>query len=113
MDVTQILKQFNVDPDKAQQAWAVAKQMGAGVHTKEQALKVLADKGIDKNALNKISGYLKSPMAGVVASMAGGTLEKIRADFNSLIGSAPTTKTTSVDTSSDKLAKYKNALRQL
>lgn len=112
MDVTQILKQFNIDPDKAQQAWAVAKQMGAGVHTKEQALKVLAEKGIDSNALNKIGGYLNSPMAGIVASMTGVNLEKVRADFNSLIGSAPTTKITPVDTS-DKLTKYKNALRQL
>lgn len=109
MDVTKILKQFNIDPDKAQQAWATAKEMGAGVHTKEQALKVLADKGIDNQALQKIGTYINSPAATMVASMAGVNIEKVRADFNALTGGTPQSKTTPID----RLSKYKNGLRQL
>jgi len=109
MDVTQILKQFNIDPVKAQQAWATAKEMGAGVQTKEQAMKLLADKGIDNQALQKIGTYINSPMANIVASMAGVNIDKVRTDFNALLGGSSQNKTTPVD----RLSKYKNGLRQL
>lgn len=108
MDVMQIMKQLNINPQQAKQAWQMAQQMGAGVKTKEQAMKVLAEKGIDNNALNKISGYINSPMADMVGSIMGINVAKVRKDFNSLLNNTPT-----ATGGSDVLSKYKNGLKQL
>ena len=110
MDVMQILKQLNINPQQAQKAWAMAQQMGAGVKTKEQAMKVLAEKGIDKAQLQKMSAYINSPMADMIGNMAGVNVAKIRQDFNSLLEDKPTTVITPVDNS---LSKYKKGLQQL
>ena len=104
----QILKQLNINPQQAMKAWSMAQQMGAGVKTKEQAMKLLAEKGIDKNQLQKIGSYINSPMADMVGNMAGVNITKIRQDFNSLLEDKPTTTITPVS-----LDKYKKGLQQL
>ena len=109
MDVMQIMKQLNINPQQAKQAWQMAQQMGAGVKTKEQAMKVLAEKGIDNNALNKIGGYINSPMADMVGSIMGVNVAKVRKDFNSLLNNAPAP----TSGGNDALSKYKQGLKQL
>lgn len=114
MDMAQILKQFNIDPMQAQQAWKAAQQMGAGVQTKEQALKLLASKGIDYNALKKMSAYINHPLAGMAAQMAGVNIEKVRKDFDNLINTgAGTNKITPAVKGGDILSKYKQGYKQL
>ena len=108
MDVMQLMKQLNINPAQAKQAWQMAQQMGAGVKTKEQAMKLLAEKGIDNNALNKIGTYINSPMADMVGGIMGVNVEKVRKDFNSLLNNTPT-----ATGGSDVLSKYKNGLKQL
>lgn len=98
------MKQFNINPQQATQAWGIAKQMGAGIKTKEQAMRMLAEKGIDQNALAQIGSYINSPMADVLGGAMGVNITKVRQDFNSLVNNAP---------SNDLLAKYKNGLRQV
>jgi len=115
--------------NKVLQAWQAASEMSVGVHTKEQALGVLRNNGVDGGAMQKISKYINHPLAGVAAKMAGVNIVKFREDFNSLtdlLGTnspqvptsniqAPTsTKITPISTSgNDPLAKYKNGLQQL
>jgi hypothetical protein len=111
MDVQQILKQLNINPQQAMKAWSMAQQMGAGVKTKEQAMRVLAEKGIDKAKLQQIGTYINSPMADMIGSMAGVNVTKIRQDFNSLLEDKPATTITPIN--SDAMSKYKNGLKQL
>ena len=106
MDFQQILKQLNINPQQAMQAWQTAQKMGAGVKTKEQAMKVLAEKGIDNNALQKIGTYINSPIADMVGSMMGVNVAKVRKDFNSLLGE-------NSSTSNNSLEKYRKGLKQL
>lgn len=116
MDVQKIMQALNVNPqmrDKAMQAWQTANEMGQGVHTKQEALKLLAEKGIDRNALQKVGSYINHPLAGVAAKMAGVNLERIREDFNSLLNDTQTTITPVKPNNNDPLAKYKNSLHQL
>lgn len=74
------------------------------MQTKEQAMRILTEKGIDQNALNKISNYINSPMADMLGSVMGVDVNKVRQDFNSLVNTTP---------NNDLLAKYKNGLRQV
>lgn len=135
VNIQQILNSLNVNPamqNKVMQAWQAASEMSAGVHTKEQALGVLRNNGVDGGAMQKISKYINHPLAVVAAKMAGVNIVKFREDFNSLadlLGSnspqvpitsnaqAPTsgnTRITPISTSgNDPLAKYKNGLQQL
>lgn len=112
MDIAQMMKQFNINPQQAKQAWAAAQQMGAGVKTKEQAMKLLAEKGIDQGTLQKIGSYINSPMADMLGGMMGVNVEKVRKDFNSLLNDKPSNVTTT-SVGSDILSKYKNGLKQL
>lgn len=113
MDVmSQMMKQFNINPEKAQQAWSIAKEMGAGAHTKQQALKLLQEKGIDRNALMRIGEYLNHPAASGLASMAGVNINKIKQDFNSLLGSQSNIHPSN-SKGVDPLNKYRNGLKQL
>ena len=127
VNIQEILNSLNVNPamqNKVMQAWQTASEMSAGVRTKEQALGVLRNNGIDSGAMQKISKYINHPLAGVAANMVGVNIVKFREDFNSLaelLGTsspqAPTngyTKITPISTSgNDPLAKYKNGLQQL
>ena len=115
MDVLgQIMKQFNIDPAKAQEAWAIAKEMGAGVKTKQQAMKLLAEKGIDRNALVRIGEYLDHPAAAGLAKFTGVNLPAIKRDFNSLLGETSSgASITPVNNGSDPLAKYRKGYKQL
>jgi len=112
MDITQMMKQFNINPQQAKQAWAAAQQMGAGVKTKEQAMKLLAEKGIDQCTLQKIGGYINSPMADMLGGMMGVNVEKVRKDFNSLLNDKPS-NVPAISGSSDILSKYRKGLKQL
>ena len=107
MDLMQILKQYNIDINQAQQAWQQAKQMASGVETKEQAMNLLNKKGIDRAALEKIGGYINSPIADVIAKAANVNIDKVRRDFNSFVGGENTTK------SHNSLDKYRKGLKQL
>lgn len=103
------MKQLNINPQQAQQAWKIAKDMGVGVHTKEQALNLLKQKGIDNPTLEKIGSYINSPMADMAASVMNVNINKVRQDFNSLVGSG-NVKTTPKN---DNLTKYRNGYKQL
>lgn len=107
MDLMQILKQYNIDINQAQQAWSAAKQMASGVQTKEQAIKLLNQKGIDRAALEKIGGYINSPIADIVAKATNVNIDKVRRDFNSFVGGQNST------TSNNSLDKYRKGLKQL
>lgn len=115
MDVlAQVMKQFNINPEKAQEAWKIAKEMGAGVQTKQQAMKLLAEKGIDRQTLVKIGGYLDHPAAAGLAKFTGVNLPAIKRDFNSLLSdTAPTNTTTTTNNGDDPLAKYRKGFKQL
>jgi ABC-type oligopeptide transport system substrate-binding subunit len=112
MDIAQMMKQFNINPQQAKQVWAAAQQMGAGVKTKEQAMKLLAEKGIDQGTLQKIGGYINSPMADMLGGMMGVNVEKVRKDFNSLLNDKSSNVPT-ISGSSDILSKYRKGLKQL
>lgn len=114
MDVlAQVMKQFNIDPSKAQEAWKIAKEMGAGVQTKQQAMKLLAEKGIDRNALVKIGGYLDHPAAAGLAKFTGVNLPAIKRDFNSLLGDTAPTSVSQTGKADDALVKYRKGYKQL
>lgn len=80
--------------------------MGVGVHTKEQALSLLQQKGIDRQTLEKIGGYINSPMADMAAGVMNVNIQKVRQDFNSLLNGKSTNNT-------DVLSKYRNGYKQL
>lgn len=127
LNVQAILNQLNVNPqmqNKIMTAWQTASEMSAGVQTKEQALGVLKQNGIDRKALEKISKYINHPMATMAANFADVNIGKVRSHFNILMDmmgegttQAPTTgatKITQIPTNGDDpLAKYKIGLRQL
>ena len=127
LNVQAILNQLNVNPQmqsKVMSAYQTATELAAGVQTKEQALNVLKQNGIDRQAMQKISKYLNHPLATMAAGFADVNISKVRSHFNilmDLMGSSEQqtpadgiTKITQVSTSGiDPLEKYKNGLRQL
>ena len=126
LNVQAILNQLNVNPqmqNKVMSAYQTATELAAGVQTKEQALSVLKQNGIDRNAMQKISKYLNHPLATMAAGFADVNINKVRSHFNILMdmmGASNTQETTSElqaptsgITSTDPLAKYKTGLRQL
>lgn len=127
LNVQAILNQLNVNPQmqsKVMSAYQTATELAAGVQTKEQALNVLKQNGIDRQAMQKISKYLNHPLATMAAGFADVNISKLRSHFNilmDLMGSSEQrtpaggiTKITQVSTSGiDPLEKYKNGLRQL
>ena len=127
LNVQAILNQLNVNPQmqsKVMSAYKTAAELSAGVQTKEQALSVLKQNGIDRQAMQKISKYLNHPLATMAAGFADVNISKVRSHFNilmDLMGSSEQqtpaggiTKITQVSTSGiDPLEKYKNGLRQL
>lgn len=127
LNVQAILNQLNVNPqmqNKVMSAYKTAAELSAGVQTKEQALNVLKQNGIDRQAMQKISKYLNHPLATMAAGFADVNISKVRSHFNILMDmmgegttQAPTTgatKITQIPTNGDDpLAKYKNGLRQL
>lgn len=126
LNVQAILNQLNVNPQmqsKVMSAYQTATELAAGVQTKEQALNVLKQNGIDRNAMQKISKYLNHPLATMAAGFADVNISKVRSHFNILMDMMGTSGTqeissglqapTSEVTSGDPLAKYKNGLRQL
>ena len=127
LNVQAILNQLNVNPqmqNKVMSAYKTAAELSAGVQTKEQALNVLKQNGIDRQAMQKISKYLNHPLATMAAGFADVNINKVRSHFNILMDmmgegttQAPTTgatKITQIPTNGDDpLAKYKNGLRQL
>ena len=127
LNVQAILNQLNVNPQmqsKVMSAYKTAAELSAGVQTKEQALTVLKQNGIDRQAMQKISKYLNHPLATMAAGFADVNISKVRSHFNILMDmmgagttQAPTTgatKITQIPTNGDDpLAKYKNGLRQL
>ncbi|MBR5172783.1 MAG: hypothetical protein IKW14_05245 [Phascolarctobacterium sp.] len=127
LNVQAILNQLNVNPQmqsKVMSAYKTAAELSAGVQTKEQALNVLKQNGIDRQAMQKISKYLNHPLATMAAGFADVNISKVRSHFNilmDLMGSSEQqtpaggiTKITQVSTSGiDPLEKYKNGLRQL
>ena len=73
LNVQAILNQLNVNPqmqNKVMSAYETATELAAGVQTKEQALSVLKQNGIDRNAMQKISKYLNHPLATMAAGFA-------------------------------------------
>ena len=126
LNVQTILNQLNVSPEmqnKVISAYQTASELAAGVQTKEQALSVLKQNGVDRNAMQKISKYLNHPLATMAAGFADININKVRSHFNILMDAMGTSSTqettselqapTSGITSTDPLAKYKNGLRQL
>ena len=127
LNVQAILNQLNVNPqmqNKVMSAYKTAAELSAGVQTKEQALNVLKQNGIDRQAMQKISKYLNHPLATMAAGFADVNINKVRNHFNILMDmmgegttqapSVGATKITQIPTSgNDPLAKYKNGLQQL
>lgn len=126
LNVQTILNQLNVSPEmqnKVISAYQTASELAAGVQTKEQALSVLKQNGVDRNAMQKISKYLNHPLATMAAGFADININKVRSHFNILMDAMGTCSTqgkpselqvpASGMASTDPLAKYKNGLRQL
>ena len=119
MDIKKIAQTLNLNPETTNRvldAWTQAQQMGSGVRTKQDALNLLANKGIDAKKLETVGKYLNHPMANVIAGFAGVNIDKVRKDFESLSGSSSTEgqqpKTNNVN-STGVIDKYRKGLKQL
>lgn len=89
MNVGTIAKWLNLPPEKQialEKAWEVASVAAQGVSSREDAMRVLAEKNIGANILDKAAGYLNNPIASVAAQAMGINLDKMRQDINSLRG---------------------------
>lgn len=119
MDIKKIAQTLNLNSETTNRvldAWSQAQQMGSGVKTKQDALNLLANKGIDAKKLETVGKYLNHPMANVIAGFAGVNIDKVRKDFASLSGSSSTEvqqpKTNNVN-STGVIDKYRKGLKQL
>lgn len=93
MNAATVAKWLNLSPERAtalEKAWDVASTAAAGVKSKEDAMRVLAEKNIGGDVLDKAAGYLNNPIANVAAKAVGINLEQMRNDINSLRGAQPT-----------------------
>lgn len=89
MNVGTIAKWLNLPPEKQialEKAWEVASVAAQGVSSREDAMRVLAEKNIGADILDKAAGYLNNPIASVAAQTMGINLDKMRQDINSLRG---------------------------
>lgn len=94
MNVGTIAKWLNLPPEKQtalEKAWEVASVAAQGVNSREDAMRVLAEKNIGADILNKAAGYLNNPIASVAAQTMGINLDKMRQDINSLRSATGTT----------------------
>ncbi len=89
MNAATVAKWLNLSPERAtalEKAWNVASTVAAGVHSKEDAIKVLAERNIGGDVLEKAAGYLDNPVADLAAKAAGINLAQMKNDINSLRG---------------------------
>jgi hypothetical protein len=89
MNAGSIAKWLNLPPEKQtalEKAWEVATVAAQGVNSREDAMRVLAEKNIGADILDKAAGYLNNPIASVAAQAIGINLDKMRQDINSLRG---------------------------
>lgn len=87
MNAQTVAKFLNLSPEKTtalEKAWSVASTAAAGVNSREDAMKVLAEKNIGDDVLEKAVGYLNSPVASIASKMTGIDIDRIRSDINSL-----------------------------
>lgn len=118
MDIKKVLQTLNLNSETANrvmEAWKQAEQMGSGVNTKQEALNLLASKGIDAQKLEAVGKYLNHPMANIVAGVAGVNLDRVRKDFSSLTNATHTT-VTKVNNQNNPIGvmdKYRKGLNQL
>ena len=110
MNVGTIAKWLNLPPEKQtalEKAWEVASVAAQGVNSREDAMRVLAEKNIGADILNKAAGYLNNPIASVAAQTMGINLDKMRQDINSLRNASPQQQqqTSSLDAQMDALRK--------
>lgn len=114
MNAQTVAKMLNLSPEKAaalEKAWSVASAAAAGVNSREDAMRVLAEKNIGNDILDKANSYLNNPLAGIAAQAAGINLDKIRNDINSLRNTGtPSQPVQQVDAQMDIL---KRGLQQL
>lgn len=117
MDIKKVLQTLNLNSDtvnRVMEAWRQAEQMGSGVRTKQEALNLLASKGIDAQKLETVGKYLNHPMANIVAGVAGVNIDKVRQDFSSLSGGVNNQRTTTKTKNSiGVIDKYRKGLNQL
>lgn len=93
MNAATVAKWLNLSPERAtalEKAWNVASTVAAGVHSKEDAMRVLAERNIGGEVLEKAAGYLDNPIADVAAKAAGINLDQMKNDINSLRGAQHT-----------------------
>lgn len=117
MNVGTIAKWLNLPPEKQtalEKAWEVASVAAQGVSSREDAMRVLAEKNIGADILDKAANYLNNPIASVAAQTMGINLNKMRQDINSLRSATGTTfnaspqqqqQTNSLDAQMDALRK--------
>ena len=89
MNAGTIAKWLNLPPEKQtalEKAWELATVAAQGVNSREDAMRVLAEKNIGADILDKAAGYLNNPIASVAAQAMGINLDKMRQDINSLRG---------------------------
>lgn len=87
MNAKTVAKMLNLSQEKTtalEKAWNIASTVAAGVNSREDAVRVLAEKNIGDDILDKANSYLDNPLAGIAAQMTGINLDKIRSDINSL-----------------------------
>lgn len=89
MNAGTIAQFLKLSPEKTaalEKAWGVASAAAQGVNSREDAMRVLAEKNIGADILDKAAGYLNNPIASVAAQAMGINLDKMRQDINSLRG---------------------------
>lgn len=118
--VAKMLGMSKEQSQKLNQAWGQAQQIASRVTTKNEALKTLANSGIGKDFLSKVSSWANNPIASTLAGLAGVDINKIKANLNSLSEQQPSIKKNfpqprieNNNPNNNSLDKLRNGLQQL
>lgn len=115
MNAGMIAEMLKLPPEKAKalsKAWDFASAAAAGVNSREDAMRVLAEKNIGDEVLDKAVGYLNNPLASVAAQMTGINLAQLRQDLNSLRGAAGGSQSVDFSGASNNMDTQMEALRK-
>lgn len=113
MDVTNVLRMLNFNPELTQRINDAANRVlpeVAEIRTKGDAINVLQRHGIGTDVIGKVKSYANHPLASIAAKAMGVNLTQIKSDLAELTNeSAPTTG----HISNGSIDKFRSGLNQL
>lgn len=78
---------LGLDKSKLGSAYKQASSMAQGVRSKQDAMRILSQAGVDRSFLDKVDSTIRhNPLAGRIASMAGVDLDEIEHGLDELQG---------------------------